>query len=64
MSRYITARDQPYQAFPSTSTESNKRWSEKAWEQSYTQSRTITTVRAVREAYYHTLVSIFTCEEV
>ena len=32
-SRYVIAHDQFYQAFPSISTASNKRWGEKAWVQ-------------------------------
>jgi len=32
-SRYVTARDQCYQAFPRVSTASNKHWGEKAWVQ-------------------------------
>ena len=35
MSRYITACDQFYQAFPQVGTASNKRWGEKAWIQGY-----------------------------
>ena len=34
-SRYVTARDQPYQAFPHVSTASDKRWGEKAWVRGY-----------------------------
>ena len=64
MSRYITAHDQSYQAFSRASIKSNKHWGEKVWVRGNTQSRTITTLRAVCEVYYHTLVSILTCEEV
>ena len=35
MSRYVTARDQFYQAFPHVSTASDQLWGEKAWVRGY-----------------------------